>query len=190
MELSDDTLISAYRSGDNRALRTLINRYIRPLYAFAYRMTGRIEEAEDIVQDTFIKVWRTLSRYRPGGAFRSWIFAIARNTVIDYLRKKRVPVISDFDTESGKNVLTETVIDPETLPEVLLARDERDKLVDTVLDALSPEDREIMLLHYGEDMTFESISTLLKKPLNTVKSRHRRAIIKLQHLFKNESATQ
>ena len=185
MEQTDDELIEAYRAGDGQAFRTLVDRYTPQLYGFSYRMTHRAEESEDIVQETFVKVWKTLERYRSEGTFRPWIFAVARNTIIDHLRKKKMPVVSDYDTAEGKNVLMETVADPEALPLELLEKAERKGLLQKGLDALSPDDREVLLLHYGEEMTFDAIGTMLKKPLNTVKSRHRRAILKLKEYFKD-----
>ena len=185
MEPTDDELIEAYREGDAAAFRALVDRYTPQLYGFSYRMTHRAEESEDIVQETFVKVWKTLERYRSEGTFRPWIFAVARNTVIDHMRKKKMPVVSDYDTAEGKNVLMETVADPEAMPLELLIKAEQKGLLQRALDSLSPPDREVLLLHYGEDMTFDAIGKMLDKPLNTVKSRHRRAIQKLQDYFKD-----
>ena len=186
MEHTDDELIASYRSGNPEAFRILVERYTPLLYSFSYRMSGRAEESEDIVQETFVKLWKTLDRYKLGGTFRAWIYAIARNTVIDHLRKKKLPVVSDFDTAEGKNVLTETVADPEAMPVEIIEKAERKKLLQAALNTLSPEDREVLVLHYSEEMTFDAIGTLLKQPLNTVKSRHRRALQKLQERFDKE----
>src|SRR5438046_1282645 len=111
MDPTDDELISQFRSGDSSAFKALVERYTKPLYGFSFRMTGRAEESQDIVQEAFVKVWKTLHRYRTEGTFRSWIFTVTRNTVIDHLRKKKMPVISDFDTSEGRNALMETVAD-------------------------------------------------------------------------------
>jgi RNA polymerase sigma-70 factor (ECF subfamily) len=177
---TDDDLVRAYRSGDAAALTLLIDRYLDTIYTFAYRMTNRKEDAEDIAQDTFVKVWRTIGRYKLTGTFKPWVFAIARNTAIDRLRKKRIAVFSDFEDREGRNVLIETLGDPETLPATLIEKAEQKGLLEKSLAELSPGDREILSLHYGEEMTFDTIGTILKKPLNTVKSRHRRALEKLR----------
>ena len=181
MDQTDDELIAEYRNGNSDAFKILIERYITPLFNFAYRMTGKKELADDATQETCLKVWRKISQYNIGSnTFKSWVFTIARNTTIDLLRKKKMPVVSDFDTNDGHNYLTETTADPETLPSELIEKAENKKLIAGALDTLSVEDREILTLHYQEDMTFETIGKILKKPLNTVKSRHRRALSRLK----------
>ena len=180
MEQSDDELISAFREGDEEAFKTLIDRYVNPIYIFARRMCGTGGDAEDVSQETFVKVWKTLPRYKMTGTFKAWIFAIARNTAIDRLRKKRIPVFSEYETAEGKNSLVDTLGDPDTLPATLIAKAEQKGILDAGLSTLPFEDREILTLHYAEELTFEAIGKLLKKPLNTVKSRHRRALAKLK----------
>ena len=183
MEHSDDELILQYRGGDTKAFDELVLRYLDPIYGFARRMTGNPSEAEDIAQETFVKVWKMLSHYRTTNTFKSWVFAIARNTAIDKLRKKKIPVFSDYETAEGKNSVTDTATDPDTIPDMLIEKAENKKLLDGALDELLAIDREIMVLHYSENMTFEAIGKLLKKPLNTVKSRHRRALERLRNYF-------
>ncbi|MEI6316564.1 MAG: RNA polymerase sigma factor [bacterium] len=181
MEKTDDELIIEYRNGNSDAFKELIERYIKPLFGFSYRMTGKKDLADDITQETCLKIWRKISQYKTGSnTFKSWVFTIARNTTIDFLRKKKMPVISDFDTIDGHNYVTETTPDLDTLPSTLIEKAENKKLIDGALQTLSIEDKEILTLHYQEELTFENIGTILKKPLNTVKSRHRRALSKLK----------
>ena len=174
MELTDDELVENYRTGDEAAFKALIERYVDPIYVFARRMTGTNADAEDVSQETFVKVWRMIDRYKLTGTFKAWISAI------DRLRKKKVPVFSDFETAEGMNSLVDTLSDPETLPSTLIKKAEDKNLVESGLAALSVEDREILTLHYTEELTFEAIGKMLKKPLNTVKSKHRRALAKLK----------
>ena len=183
VELSDDELISLYRSGNEQAFKTLVERYLKQIYSFTYRMTGTAGDAEDATQETFVKVWQKISRYKMTNTFKSWVFAIARNTAIDRLRKKKVSVFSDFEDATGKNTFVENLTDPEMLPAKLIEKAEQKGLLDKGLLGLSPEDREILTLHYGEDLTFEAIGKIVQKPLNTVKSRHRRALARLREYF-------
>ncbi len=183
MNPTDDELIALHRSGDPEAFRTLVRRYLDPIYGFARRLTGDPIVADDIAQESFVKVWKTLDRYRLSGTFRAWVFAVARNTAIDHMRKKRSAVFSDFENAEGKNALTETLSDPDTLPETLIERAEDKKMLTAGLAELPDIDRQILTLHYTLDMTFEAIGRALKKPLNTVKSRHRRALERLREYF-------
>jgi len=189
VEKTDEELIEEYLSGNEDSFKSLITRYTKLLYFFAYRMTGKKELAEDIVQDTCLKIWKTISRYKIGSnTFKPWVFTIARNTTIDQLRKKKMPVVSDFDTKDGNNYLMETASDPDTIPTELIEKAEQKKMITGAMQSLSFEEREILTLHYQEEMTFEAIGKTLKKPLNTVKSRHRRAVLKLKkYLEENET---
>jgi RNA polymerase sigma-70 factor (ECF subfamily) len=183
MPPTDDTLIESYRNGDEAAFKFLIERYVSPIYIFSRRMSGSSEDASDISQETFVKVWKTLPRYKMTNTFKAWIFAIARNTAIDKLRKKRISVFSEFETSEGRNSVLDTLGDPETLPATLIQKAEDKKLLDGAFVILPLEDREILTLHYSDEMTFEAIGKLLNKPLNTVKSKHRRALAKLKNYF-------
>ena len=183
MEKTDDELIAEYRSGDYEALQVLFKRYTNALYGFTYRMTHKSDEAEDITQETFIKVWKMLPSYKMTNTFKSWIFTIARNTTIDRLRKKKSNVFSDFDSSDGTNWLTETITDEADLPDELVQKAQDKKLLDGGLETLAADEKEILLLHYSEDMTFDAIGKILKKPLNTIKSKHRRALAKLREYF-------
>ncbi len=181
VDKTDDELILEYRTGSEEAFKILIERYTTPLYGFAYRMTNKSDLSEDIVAETCVKVWKTISRYKTGNnTFKSWIFTITRNTTIDNLRKKKMPVVSDFDTTDGHNYLMETVGDADTLPSTLIEKAEQKHLLNSALASLSVEDREILTLHNLEEMTFEAIGEVIKKPLNTVKSKYRRALAKLR----------
>ena len=182
MEQSDEQIIVDYLNGDTEAFEALVFRYLKPLYNFAYRLTGDTHEAEDIMQDTFLKVWKNLKKYRRGENFKTWIFAIARNTTTDYLRKKKHFVFSDFEYEEG-NSLTDNLADPAPSPDELFVRREGKEALEKALAKLAPLYREVILLHYREDFTFDEIGKITGKPLHTVKSQHRRGIEKLREYF-------
>jgi RNA polymerase sigma-70 factor (ECF subfamily) len=176
---SDEELIALYNKGGKEQLRTLIERYTKPLYNFLLRFAGTTE-SEDLVQEIFIKVWKNLPKFKPERAsFKTWLFTIARNSVTDYLRKKKTLSFSDVGT-SAEESFENTVEDPAPLPsEVLDHLAEKDAL-NKVLDKLPHNYREVLVLHYQEELTFDEIGQILNKPLNTVKSWHRRALIQLK----------
>src|ERR1700761_954795 len=110
---SDEELIAAYLSGEEAAFGELTQRHLRQVYSFALRLVGDSAAAEDISQETFLKAWKSLQKYDESSSkFKTWLLRIARNTAIDYLRKKKHVPLSYFENNTGGNVLAETVADP------------------------------------------------------------------------------
>jgi RNA polymerase sigma-70 factor (ECF subfamily) len=183
MTQSDDELITAYEKGDEQAFTVLVDRHLAGVYSFALRLVGSKEEAEDIAQQTFVKAWKNLGRFRKGMKLRTWLLTIARNAAIDEMRKKRPALFSEFmkeDEESGME---------ERLPDVSPGADEhfdmtlRAEALEAALEKISPPYREILILHYREALTLEEAARALGIPLNTAKSRDRRALIALRKIL-------
>jgi len=184
MERTDEELISAYLAGEEAAFGELTARHLRGVYSFALRLVGDGAAAEDIAQETFLKAWKNLKKYdERSSKFKTWMLRIARNTAIDYLRKKKHIPLSAFENETGSNVLAETLADTEELAPAMLERLDDARELHAVLEHLSPKHREIVLLYYSNDLTFEEIAQTLGEPTNTVKSRHRRALAALKALI-------
>lgn len=183
MEIDDQQLISDGLSGDEEAITFLIDRHLKSVFNFIYRLVGKSKDAEDITQETFVKMWRNLKKYRHSDNFKTWLFTIARNTAIDWMRKKKSVAFSDFENEEGENLFTDNLRDPEPLPDEIFAKAEEKNLLREKLDSLSPSHREIIFLYYTEHLTFSEIGAILGKSLNTVKSRHRRALMELRKLL-------
>lgn len=173
---SDDSLVALYRDGNEDAFPILVKRYLAGIYSYAYRITHNGALAEDIAQETFVKAWQKIGSYQANGRFKSWLFSITHNTAIDFLRREKHFVFSDFDRNDETNHVVDTLTDETPSPHELAIIHERGNLLVRVLDQLAPLDQAILTLHYNEDLTFAEIGTILQKPLNTVKSRHRRAI--------------
>lgn len=187
MEKDDANLINDYIGGEEKAFEVLTRRHLKAVYNFAYRFTGKKEESEDIAQETFFKVWKNLKKYRQGENFKTWLFGIARNTAIDYLRKKKSLNFSDFKNEGGENYFEENIRDPEPLPDEILKKSEDGELAKKLLAELSPEDREVIIFHHYHSLTFQEIADIVQKPLNTLKSRYRRAMIKLREIVMHQN---
>jgi len=186
VEITDAALVAAHISGDGTAFARLTERYTPRIYRFTYRMVGQPQDAEDITQETFVKVWRYSKRYRSNERFQAWIFKIARNTAIDWMRKRKQLVFSDFESAEGDNVLMLTTRDPEPLPDALVAKAQDAALLERVIQKLPAPQREVLLLHYHEYLSFNEIGHILDKPLDTVKSRHYRALLLLKKLLADE----
>lgn len=175
---SDAELILLYRKGDENALATVIQRHVGSLYRFLYRMVNDAHLAEDLTQETFIKVWKHLARFDVSKSFKTWIFSIAKNVAIDELRKKR-PLIAQFDDEDGIDPV-DLLPDIQPLASEMMQRKETAEIMNGVLAELPPAIRSVVLLHDTEDMTFQEIADTVGEPMNTVKSRYRRAIALLR----------
>lgn len=184
MDRTDEELIAAYLAGEEPAFGELTHRHLGGVYSFTLRFVGNAHDADDITQEAFLKAWKSLKKYDARTSkFKTWLFRIARNSAIDYLRKKKHIPFSQFETESGTNVLTETVPDTEELPDALLMKLEDADELRATLEELPYKAREILLLYYTNDMTFEEIGDMLGEPANTVKSRHRRALQSLRKIL-------
>ena len=183
MELEDKKLIADYLGGDTGAFAVLVTHNLKLVYRYAFRMTKNEEDAEDITQETFVKLWRNIDKFDLDKNFRTWLLGIAHNTAIDFLRKRKNFVFSDFDNEIGD--FSETIADIAPLPPEIFARAEQKNLLEVALAKLSPLAREVLVLYFEEDLTFNEISTILKKPLNTVKSQQRRALLMLRKILED-----
>ena len=171
---------------------TIINRYAQPVYVFVYRLTGNANDAQDISQETFIKVWKNIKKFdsKKGASFKTWIFAIARNTATDWLRKKRplaFSSITNSQDEEDRRQFEDTLPDESPLAEEALAdKEEKDAWFARLGDAISSLkeiDQSILQLHQYEEMTFEEVGQVLNIPMHTVKSRYRRALHKLHQII-------
>lgn len=187
MNYVDNQLIVNYLDGHEESLELLIKKYLKPIYSFVYRYIGNAQEAEDITQEVFVKVWKSLDKFDQQKNFKTWVFVIAKNTAFDHLRKSRsasgwkkeIP-FSKFENETGKNIILETLTDPSPLPKELLERTDATRVLSLAMNRLSPKYRMVLFLRYNDHFTFREIAASLEDSLNTVKSRHRRALIQLK----------
>jgi RNA polymerase sigma-70 factor (ECF subfamily) len=181
--LTDAELVQRVLISDDIALKELVDRYLPSVYTFCLRYMGNAEDAQDAAQETFLKAWRKLRRFDTSKSLKTWLFAIAKNTATDLMRKRKSVVFSKFDTTEDSNVLTDTLADPEPLPDEIFARASLASDARAALAQLPSRDRAILSLRYEEEESFEDISKILNIPANTVRSMHRRALITLRKLL-------
>ena len=185
MENDDNELVKEYLEGKEGAFELLVKRYTRPLYSFVWRLCGNKESSEDIVQDTFLKVWKNIKKFDLERNFRVWIYTIARNSTYDFLRKKKLIMFSEMDNVNEESSFEENLADTSPIADQLFEEKEASKNINESIKLLPERYREVVILRHETGMTFEDISDTLKEPMNTVKSRYRRAIIKMQETLKN-----
>ena len=187
MEKTDEQLVSEYNdTGDVGFLETLIERYSVPVYNFIYRYTGFDSHANDLAQDTFVKMWRNIKKFDSSKRFKTWIFQIAKNTALDWLKKKHPKTFSELEiiTDSDEEYAFD-VADTTPLPDELATKKELEKEVERALMKISPEFRAVISLHLFSELTFQEISDMTGEPLNTIKSRYRRGLSAIkEHLLK------
>lgn len=164
-------------------IESIIKAYLKPVYSFVRRLSGDANEAEDITQEVFLKVWKNLDRYDPQQDFKAWLFAIARNTTIDWLRKRRPVLFSSLDQTEENDNFADNLVDQEPLPAELFERAELAQILTEALAQLSLDQRTVILLHLEQDLTFEVITQIVDRPLNTVKSQYRRGLIALRQIL-------
>jgi RNA polymerase sigma-70 factor (ECF subfamily) len=173
---NDSDLLPRCRGGDETAWRELVARHTRRVFALAYRFTGRVDEAEDLTQEIFVKVYQSLDRYRAGdGSFAAWIMAVARNQAIDQYRRRRQERMRRVEDPEIVDVVPSS--DEGPLPAI--EREERRRIVHRGLRALPPDLRLPLILCDLQGLPYDEIAASLQLPLGTVKSRINRARLEL-----------
>lgn len=188
IQLNEIACIRAHLNGDARAFPVLVQRYLKPIYRFAFRMTGNVHDAEDITQDAFLKAWRHIRQFDTSRSFKTWLFSVAHHACLDFIKKRKAIPFSTFDSADGTNLLEETLVDPGPLPDELAQRADAAALLARALAAMPTPFRTVLILHYNDHFTFRAIGEVLGEPLNTVKSRHRRALALLRERLIDQSA--
>ena len=179
----DQELLNRCLTGEDSAWESLLRGYTRKIYNLCYRFTGRVEEAEDLTQEVFIKVFQTLKSYDAAqGSFSTWLNRVARNHLVDHYRRTR----KDRVTSSLEDELpaAEEKPSPHMEPTGQVESRERREILQLALDKLSPDLREAVVLRDLHDLDYEEIALVLKVPQGTVKSRINRGRLELGRVLK------
>ena|SRR5688572_1517961 len=176
-QLDDRTLVERILGGDRDLFTTLVGRYEKRLINYVYRITHRYEEAHDLAQEIFVKVYLALDRYDPKYQFSTWLFRIAQNSAIDALRKKsisEVPLSRPLTDEepSGKE---REFADDGISPYRALKNKQLSAAIDHAVAQLPSDYRELIQLRHFAELSYEEIASMKKLPLGTVKNKLFRA---------------
>jgi RNA polymerase sigma-70 factor (ECF subfamily) len=181
----DQSLVDRCLSGDEAAWEDLVRTHTRRVYGLCYRFTGKDAEAQDLTQEVFLRVYRTLKTFRSAeGSFTTWLARLTRNLLIDHYRRTRQERMTD-SIEEQLPVLEESVT-AAARPEGMVAGREAGEILQTALQKLSPELREAVILRDLQDMEYREIADILRIPEGTVKSRLNRGRAELARVLRRQ----
>ncbi len=165
IDLSEEALVHQAAAGDEQAYGVLVKRYYNRLFNFVRSMVRNEELAEDITQESLVKAYFSLKKLQNPGSFKSWLFRIANNNTLDWLRRKRLPQI-DVDEQ-----LRESYVDKRSSPEDSVMDDARNAHIHAALDQLKPDQKAILVMCDLQGLSYQEIAEALKIPFGTVQSR-------------------
>lgn len=182
MERSDQQLVAHYlETRDARVFEQLVARYLKLIYTIAVRISHQVEDAQDISQDVFVKVWKHLDRYDPKQSFKPWIAQIAKNTALDWMKKKKPLLFSGLDQE--EELFIDQLVDAQPLPSDIFAQTQEAHELEQTIQQLPAHYAEVIQLRYREGLTFQEIADRLEMIMDTVKTRHRRGLQMMKKLL-------
>ena len=181
-DLPDDALVRRVLAGEEDVYGILVQRYQTRIVAHVSRMIGNREEGLDLTQEIFLKVFQALDRYNPDFKFSTWLFRIAGNAAIDYLRKKRPKMVPlEVQAPDGSDRMSSTEYkSSEPDPYARLRNTERGRAILEAIAELPPDFRELITMRHFSGLSYEEIAEIKEMPLGTVKNKlfRARAVLK------------
>lgn len=181
MEDADAFIIERIRAGERDEFRTLVQRHSRSVFRLAYRMTGNTTDAEEVVQETFVRAYKQLARYESRSSFSTWLFRIAANYSLDLIRMRKRHQRNTQTIESGEELdHLSTIASPEPGQDRLYQSAELRKHLDNAIRRLTEQERVAFLLRHMEGKSIEEIGTILDLGVSATKNSIFRAVRKLR----------
>lgn len=178
METTDPALVARVLRGETDAFRSLVERHSRHVFRLAFRMTGNEQDAEDVVQETFLRAFRHLKRYESRSLFSTWLYRIAANCAVD-LTRARKHFIDHSGPNSGHDWLSELTSRAPSADQLAFSGQVRNS-IQSAMDELTPQERTAFVLRHYEGLSVEEISSALGIGLNAAKHSVFRAVRKLR----------
>ena len=184
----DTILVERCLTGDQAAWGDLVRTHTRRIYNLCYRFTGRAQEAEDLTQDVFLRVFKTLGSFQGSqGSFPTWLTSLTRNLLIDHYRKhKKERMDVSVDDENTEPLADMNVTF--TRPDIVMLEQESSDAIQAAIGRLSPDLREAVILRDVQEMEYREISTVLSVPEGTVKSRINRGRVALGQILRRKAS--
>jgi RNA polymerase sigma-70 factor (ECF subfamily) len=180
--LTDGELIETAISGREDSFEELVRRYQRPITNYVYRMLSDYDASLDVTQEVFIKVYNSLARYSSDYKFSTWLYRIAHNAAIDYMRRNSVNPQS-IETENADGTYQLQIESPRPTPEQERERSEWRTEIESVVKCLPSVYRELITLRHAQDLSYDEIAEITNLPLGTVKNRLFRAREMMREIF-------
>ncbi|GAB1444676.1 RNA polymerase sigma factor SigW [Flammeovirgaceae bacterium] len=186
--LEDFKLIDMAVDGDEQAYAKLLARYKRPVYHMILKMVRNVDDSEDLTIESFAKAFKSLHRFKKDFTFSTWLFRIATNNTIDFIRKKRINTLSITNTytdDDGQSVSIE-VEDGSRNPQEEAIKSQKEELIQLFVNMLPAKYQKLVRLRYFNELSYEEIAKELDAPLGTVKAQLHRARELMYDLIKNK----
>jgi RNA polymerase sigma-70 factor (ECF subfamily) len=183
----DNLCIQKCLAGEVNSFEPVVHKYQKLVYNIVYRIVGNQSDAEDLAQESFVRAYRALDRFDPSRRFSSWIISIATNLSIDFLRKKRVKMMSTGHPVDGRErPFCSLLADPGDNPEEQLEKKERGFMLEKALTGLQPRYRTAVILRDQWEYSYSEISAIMGVPVNTVRTWIRRGRRELAKIITGE----
>jgi RNA polymerase sigma factor (sigma-70 family) len=186
--LEDFKFIDMAVDGDDKAYAKLLQRYKRPVYHMILKMVRNVDDAEDLTIESFAKAFRSLHRFKKDFTFSTWLFRIATNNTIDFIRKKKLNTLSIENTytdDDGQSVSID-VEDQNPDPQEEAIKGQKEELIQVFVNMLPSKYQKLVRLRYFNELSYEEIAVELEAPLGTVKAQLHRARELMYDLIKNK----
>jgi RNA polymerase sigma-70 factor (ECF subfamily) len=170
----DRQLVRRIQAGDRQAFETLLDAYEARIYRLALRFTGSVPDAEDVTQEIFLGIYKSIGNFRGNSALSTWIYRVAMNHCLEYRRKRKL------DSVPYNEELTLISQDWREDPVQAANQQELAERVEAAINSLSPHHREVVVLHELQGLTYQEVATALNVPVGTVKSRLSNAFRRLR----------
>jgi RNA polymerase sigma-70 factor (ECF subfamily) len=181
----DYVLVQQATRGDQKAYAELMGRYRDAIYYMLIKMVNNASDAEDLTIEAFGKAFKNIQQYTPNYAFSTWLFKIATNNCIDFIRKKKTITISLDQNDDDPDKMSTDIMAPNLDPEEEMIKEQKQKMMREIVSKLKPRYRKLIELRYFNEFSYEEIAEELELPIGTVKAQLFRARELLFNILKN-----